>query len=388
MSVADSLGLDRVREAFARNFEEGLEVGAAVSVWVDRTEVLSLHGGWKDRARTEAWEAGTAVLIWSATKGLTSACLLHLLGAEELDAPVATVWPEFAAAGKGGITFRQILNHQAGLSALEDRSLSLLDHEGVVRAIEQQAPNWQPGACHGYAARTYGFLVDEIIRRLTGLPIGEYWQREFAGPLDLEIWMGMPEAEHGRVAQMLAPPAGAVRDGSEDRFLEALSDPASLTHRAFASPGKVTGATAMNAPAVRAAALPSLGGIATARSLAKFYAMLAGGGVWGSRRFFDPGLLELTGASHVEGLDAVLLLETAFAAGFMKDPRDAAGSKRRRHFGPSRHAFGHPGAGGCLAFADPEHRVGFAYVMNQMEPGVLPGRRALRLVDALYGASA
>jgi len=375
----------RIAAAFDANFEERGEVGAALSIWCGEHESVSLYRGWKDRSGTQEWEADTPVLIWSATKGLASACLLHALAAEGLDSPVAAVWPEFGNAGKEGISFRQILSHQAGLSALEDTSLSLLDHDAVVRAIEEQVPNWTPGERHGYAARTYGFMIDEIVRRISGLPIRDYWRREFADPLQLEIWIGMPDEEHHRVAQMLAPKLGGCRDDSENAFVEALSEPESLTRKAFASPGGVVGASAMNSPAVRAASIPSLGGIATASSLAKFYAMLASGGEWGGVSYFSEEALEQMQRRHSEGLDQILLLETAFAAGFMKDPTGRDGNKVRRHFGPSNRAFGHPGAGGCLAFADPDENLGFAYVMNQMETGVLPGPRALGLVDALYG---
>jgi len=374
-----------LEEVFSENFAKRGEVGAAVSIWLEGEEIVSLHRGWRDRAQTEEWQSDTPVLIWSATKGLASACLLHALDPSGLNSPVATVWPEFGNAGKESITFRQVMSHQAGLSALDELSLSLLDHDAVVEAIEKQRPHWSPGEGHGYAARTYGFMIDEIVRRISGLALGDYWRREFAVPLGLDIWIGMPESEHGRVAQMLAPKVGGCRDESENAFVEALSEPESLTRKAFASPGGLVGASAMNSPAVRAAAIPSLGGIATASSLGKFYAMLACGGEWDGVSYFSSEAIDQMQRRHAEGLDRILLLETAFAVGFMQDPTGRDGNKIRRHFGPSSRAFGHPGAGGCLAFADPDEKIGFAYVMNQMETGVLPGPRALRLVDALYG---
>jgi len=374
----------RVRAAFEENFARGAEAGAAVAVWKDGAEELSLCGGWRDAAREKPWEPDTLVLIWSATKGLAASCVLHALERRgvPLEARVAEFWPEFGQCGKESITVGQVLSHRAGLGALDAKNLSLLDHDGVVHAIERQTPLWVDG--HGYGPRTFGFVVDEIVRRLSGgVTLGEYLRRNFCEPLGLDLWIGLPAEHHDRVAQMLAARApGCPEPG--DAFTEALADPVSLTRRAFASPGGVLGASAMNSPAVREASLPSLGGIGTASSLAKFYAMLAAGGAWNGVHFFDARSFGHMTHTLSQGYDKVLQVETAFAAGFMRDPVDGEGRKVRQTFGPSSRAFGHPGAGGSLAFADPDARLGFAYVMNQMEMGVLPKRRALALVEALY----
>jgi CubicO group peptidase (beta-lactamase class C family) len=374
----------RVREAFERNLAGGAEVGAAVSIWEDGTEALSLCGGWRDAARTQPWKPDTLVLIWSATKGLASACVLHALerAGVPLEARVAEFWPEFGQCGKESLTVGQVLSHRAGLSALDDRDLSLLDHEAVARAIERQTPVWNDDG-HGYGPRTFGYVADEMVRRLAdGTPLGAYFRAHFGDPLDLDLWIGLPEEHHARVAQMLAPKLGA--SSPEDDFAAAMADPNSLTRRAFASPGGMMGASAMNTPSVRAAAVPSLGGIGSASGLAKFYAMLAAGGVWEGRHYFGRHTFEHMTRTLAQGADKVLRVETAFSAGFMRDPVDGEGRKLRATFGPSPRAFGHPGAGGSLAFADPDAGVGFAYVMNQMEAGVLPKRRALALVEALY----
>jgi CubicO group peptidase (beta-lactamase class C family) len=374
----------RVRAAFEENFASGGEVGAAVAIWQDGAEVFSLCGGWRDAARTLPWEPDTLVLVWSATKGLASACVLHALerAGVPLEARVAEFWPEFGQCGKESLTVGQVLSHRAGLSALDDRDLSLLDHEAVARAIERQVPAWNDGG-HGYGPRTFGYVADEMVRRLAdGTPLGAYFRAHFGDPLDLDLWIGLPEEHHARVAQMLAPKLGA--SSPENDFAAAMGDPNSLTRRAFASPGGMMGASAMNTPAVRAAAIPSLGGIGSASARAKFYAMLAAGGVWEGRHYFGRHTLEHMTRTLSQGHDKVLRLETAFSAGFMRDPVDGEGRKLRATFGPSPRAFGHPGAGGSLAFADPDAGVGFAYVMNQMEAGVLPKRRALALVEALY----
>lgn len=376
--------VERVQAVFERNFERGVEVGAAVSIWEDGREVVSLHQGWMDAARSRPWEHDTMVLVWSATKGLSSACMLHALEGAGLDlsARVSDFWPEFARNGKAHLTIAEIASHRAGLAALDDKTATLVDHASVVAAVENQAPLWELGAGHGYGPRTYGFIVDEIVRRLSGRSLSEYWRAEFAEPLGLDFWIGVPREHHERIAQMLAARAGC--GDAESAFTEAMATPGSLTREAFTSPAGLQGASAMNTPEVRSGSFPSMGGIGSAGSLAKFYAMLSLGGEWEGRRFFSPQAIEWMTTRLAQGHDKTLQTETAFSAGFMLDPLNGEGGKKRHTFGPSLKAFGHPGAGGSLAFADPENRVSFAYVMNQMEMGVLPRTRAVSLVQAFY----
>ncbi|MFZ9920874.1 MAG: serine hydrolase domain-containing protein [Terrimicrobiaceae bacterium] len=375
-----------VEEAFRRNFEEGREVGAAVCVFKDGEEVLSLQGGFRDATRSEPWEDSTLVLVWSATKAPASACALHAIHAAglNLETMVAEFWPEFAQSGKELLTLGHVMTHRAGLFALDDPSASLLDRESVVRAIERQCPQIQPNAGPAYAPRVFGFLLDEIVRRLAGgESLGARWRRVFAEPLGLDFWIGLPEIEHHRVATMLAPKPGPPAKADE-LFIKAFADPNSPTRRAFASPAGLAAASAMNAPQVRSASLPAMGGIGSARALAKFFAMLANGGTWQGREFLAPEILAWIAAPAAQGFDPVLQREMAFSAGFTRDPIDADGRKIRSMLGPSTSAFGHAGAGGSLAFADPSRRLGFAYVMNQMELGVLPHERCQSLVRALY----
>ncbi len=373
----------RLSELFAENFTAHGELGASVSVWKDGREIVSLAGGFKDRQHEHAWNEETMVLFWSATKGLAAACLLHVCQEHSiaLTTPVAEVWPEFAQAGKEHVTIAQLLSHQAGLAALATPA-PVMDHEAVAAALAASAPAWPLGDGHGYHPRTFGFLVDETLRRITkGRTLRDYWCAEFAEPLGLEVWIGLPPERVHEPASIFpaknSPPKG-------DPFYVAFLTPSSLTARAFASPRGLHSVAAMNAPEARAASFGAFGGVGTARGLAKFYAMLAGGGALDGRRWFEPSTLDWMTTTLTQGPDRVLLLETAFSAGFMRDPLDAAGAKMRTNFGPSVKAFGHPGAGGSHAFADPENRISFAYVMNQMEPGVLPGPKALRMIDALY----
>ncbi len=375
----------RVQSAFEANFSQGREVGAALSIWQDGEEVLNLCGGFCDASRQIPWQPETLVLIWSATKGMASACALHALDSAGLglETRVSDIWPEFAGGGKAGITVGQVLSHSAGLGALDRTDLTVLDHESVARAIEAQVPIADALGGPGYGPRTFGFLVDEIVRRLNGgTPLGSYWRAEFADPLGLDLWIGLPAGLHGRTASMLAA-RNAAPDGN-DAFLAALTSPDSLTKKAFSSPGGLISVSAMNTPAARSASIPSMGGIGTASALAKFYAMLALGGVWQGRRFLGEKAMGWMTSRLSQGFDKVLQLDTSFSAGFMMDPLGPSGKKIREVMGPSVRSFGHPGAGGSLGFADPENGIGFGYVMNQMEAGVLPGTRAVSIVRSLY----
>jgi CubicO group peptidase (beta-lactamase class C family) len=376
----------RLEPLFRENFEKFGELGAAVSVWQNGEPLLDLHGGFRDAQRAKPWTNDTIVLIWSATKGLGSACLLHVLQEHRVDIGqrVAGIWPEFGQAGKEHITLAQLLSHQAGLCAL-DEPADLLDYEEVIRALEKQQPLWPPGTGHGYHARTFGFLLDELVRRIAGKTLSDYWQRTFALALNLDLWIGLPETENDRVATMYPAKAGRptaapkIRASNSD-FYQALATSGTLANRAFTSPRGLQAVNNMNKAENRAQPIVSFGGIGSANSLAKFYGMLANGGTLQDRQFFTGQTLGWMTTTLSDEIDRVFQMPTAFSAGFMKD----SDSARHRIFGKSLSAFGHPGAGGGHAFADPECKISFAYVMNQMEQSVLPTEKALRLVDVIY----
>ncbi len=378
--------MSEVQQAFEKNFSDGVEVGAALGIFRGGEEAVSLCGGFCDTARSAPWNEETLVLIWSATKGVAAACTLHAIqeAGADLQTRVADFWPEFAQAGKDTLTLGQVLSHRAGLCALEDPSANILDRESVVRAIEKQTPLLPVEAGPAYGPRVFGFVLDEILRRLAGgESLADYWRRVFADPLGIDLWIGLPEHLNARVATILPPRAGPPAAGDE-LFLRAFTDPNSLTRRAFASPPGLSGISAMNNPQVRAASLPSMGGIGSAQALAKFYAMLASGGEMDGKVFFKNETLEWMSTRLTQGFDPVLQREMSFSAGFMMDPLDGNGRKIRSLLGPSLSAFGHAGAGGSLGFANPEQGVGFGYVMNQMESGVLPHERCTSLVHAFY----
>ncbi len=370
----------RIEPLFRENFTRFSELGAAISIWQHGRPLLDLHGGFRDAHREIPWDADTLVLFWSATKGLGSACVLHLLQEHEigLDRKIAEFWPEFAQNEKSEITFAQLLSHRAGLCALDQR-VDVQDYPAVISALEQQRPLWPPGSGHGYHARTFGFLLDELVRRIAHRTLSEYWRAIFAEPLALDLWIGLPAGEEHRVATIYAAKAGQ-QSPTPAKFYADLATPGTLVRKTFTSPAGLHAVSGMNAFAIRSLPLVSFGGIGSAASLAKFYAMLANGGEVDGRRFFQPETIRQMATTLTAGEDLVFQIPTAFSAGFMQDPPKTS----RRIFGPSLSAFGHPGAGGSHAFADPENGIAFAYVMNQMEQSLLPNEKSLRLVEAIY----
>ncbi|GAB3173727.1 hypothetical protein GCM10027162_18170 [Streptomyces incanus] len=294
-------GFEPVREAFVRNFETLGDRGAAVTVYRDGQRVVDLWAGTKDvdggadGAGAEPWQRGTAQVVRSATKGVAAAVplLLHQYGELDLDAPVGHYWPEFKARGKERVLVRHLLNHRAGLPLL-DRPLTpreVLDPLRGAEAVAAQAPVWEPGTDHGYHALTYGWLLDELVRRVSGRGAGEWIAERIAAPLGLDFWLGLPDAEAGRVGRV-GPvegpePSGALRARPKRSVTEAYDDPASVTRRTFAA---IDPFPDHNDPEFRAVPHPAANGIATADGLARFYASLIGrvDGV----RLFDPATVE------------------------------------------------------------------------------------------------
>jgi CubicO group peptidase (beta-lactamase class C family) len=376
-------GFEPVRDAFVRNFESLGDRGAAVAVYRDGRKVVDLWGGTRDVDGSAPWEQGTAQIVRSATKGVAAAVLLLLAqrGELDLDAPVGHYWPEFKARGKERTIVRDTLAHRAGVPVL-DRPLTpaeAADPDLAAATLAAQAPAWEPGADHGYHAQTYSWLTGELVRRVTGRSIGQWIAEEIAGPLGLDLWVGLPDAERarvGRVAQVEAPAAaGGLRTRPKRAVSEAYADPSSLTRRAFAA---ITPQPDENDPAYLAAVLPASNGVATADGLARFYAALIGevDGV----RLFTPDTVESARAERSAGPDRILVVNTRFGLGYMlhgsASPLLGEGS------------FGHPGRGGALGFADPESGITFGYVTNGFRTSVTADPRAQALVRAVRAATA
>jgi CubicO group peptidase (beta-lactamase class C family) len=375
MAVSPS-ALGKVVEVFERNFRDRGELGASVSIWWEGTELLSHAHGWCEREKRRPWTGSTLVPVYSATKVPAAASLLLALATRGLNenTPVREVWPRFPVAHA---QFRHLLSHQCGLAAL-DRRASVLEHAAVVDAIEHQTPAWSLGDGHGYHPRTFGALVDEPVRRLTGLTLGGFWREAIARPLDLDFWIGLPEPEWPRVATLY--PGKAGKDDLADAFYKQLTTSGTFTRRAFSSPRGLHAIHEMNEPRAWAAGLPALGGVGTASALAKFYQAAIGS----LPSPLTPAVRQALATPQSSADDCVLLRPTVFTCGAQQDPLGPDGHKLRHIYGPSHRAFGHPGAGGSHGLGDPETGVSFAYVMNQMDLSVMPGLKCIEMVEALF----
>lgn len=386
---ASAANLEAVRTWFEESFRTRWEMGASVSIWQHDREVLHLAQGQCDRLRTRAWDEETLVPVWSATKGPAAVCCM--LALEEagipLDCPVSEVWPEFVGGGKSNVAFIHLLTHTAGLCALDERT-PIYNYDAVVEALERQRPLWEPGTRQGYHARTFGFLLDEVVRRLTEAEsLGEYFREVFGSPMGLDFWIGLPSAQWDRVSPVYP---GKISISNRDQpFIKAFNTSGTLTQRTFTSPFGLNAVSDFNQSEMWSRGYASMGGVGSARGLAKFYAMLAQGGQWNGAQIVPESVVRHFEQTLTQEEDSVLLTPIAFSTGMMQDALntdpESDGGKLRELYGPSLRAYGHPGAGGSLAFADPENGISFAYVMNQMEIGALPGERALGLVRALYG---
>lgn len=375
-----------VRDRFWKNFKAGREVGAALSIRVDGELAIDLWAGWTDARKERPWQHDTLATIYSCTKGLAALCVLRLVdqGKLELDAPVAAYWPAFAQHGKAQITLRHILGHRAGLPAIRTALPAAALHDATIieQHLEQTAPWWQPGRAHGYHALTIGWLLGRIVRAASGKSLGNYFAEEIARPLGLDIHIGLPPAEAGRLSKpafstaLLAPHGdvgklawGILRDGRD-----------AMTIKAFANPRHLGMHAANVSHAWHQTEHPAANGMATARDLARLYAILARDGTSDSGyRVLSPDTLPLCWEEQSAGDDLILKRSTRFSHGFMLGQPGPLAS-----FGPGLRSFGHTGMGGTLTIADPDHRVGFGYVTNRLGNYVLVDPRPRELLDTFY----
>jgi len=362
-----------VADAFAENFRSRGEAGAAVAVTLNGDPVIDLWGGFADSARTRPWAEDTLVCMMSVAKAVTALCAAMAVdrGLIGWDEPVARCWPEFAAAGKGGIPVRWVLDHRAGLAAIAQPMPegAAYDREAMTGALAAQAPLSAPGKARAYHSVTLGYLVGELIRRTDGRSLGRFLADEVCGPHGIDYWIGLPPELHGRCAEFFGETAGTLFDRSE---------PDSLMARAMAQ----MPAEDFNTERFRSAEIPSINGIGTARGVARLFDGLAAGGILDGRRLLSAAVLAEATTEQWHGREDLLGHTRRMALGF------ALGLPEHLAMGPSPRAFGHTGAGGAIGFADPDAGLGFAYAPNRMHsgPGISP--RLSALVDALYEALA
>jgi CubicO group peptidase (beta-lactamase class C family) len=367
-----ALGFEPVREAFEANFAKRGEVGAAVHVMVDGESVVDLWGGSADAAGLRPWGADTIVNVWSTTKGWL-ALAMHMLadrGLLDFDAPVISYWPEFGKNGKSGVLVRHILTHTAGLPAPSVRvpDKALYDWLYMIENLEQSSLFWEPGTRCGYHAATFGWLNGEVLRRITGVSVGKFLHSEIAGPLGADVFVGLPPKEEARTAETIPPRAleyfffhASLRTGSRMRAWAFLNPP---------RPPR-----AANTQRWREAEIPSSNGHASARGLARLYALFASGGSVDGVRLLSEEGVERARHEQFHGKDAILGIPVRRSLGFMLSDPDNGDPRPES-------AFGHQGMGGSVGFADPQKRLAVGYVMNRM----ILGRddRATELSRAIY----
>lgn len=357
--------LDRITQAFDANFAAGRERGAALCVYRKGECVLSLCGGTRGEGR-EAWDDKTLVPIFSATKAASAACLLTALYecAQGPELEVGALWPEFPAPA---LSIGELLSHQSGLAATQEPA-SVFDLDACKLALEQSSPLWGPPH-HGYHPHTYGPMLDILMLALTGQRIGDWWEERVRRPLGLDFFIGhLPEADFARVASL----ENARLHGPlpSTPFFRAFFDPQSPVNRAFHSIVGLDTMQQMNTPAAWQCACPAKGGVASAEGLCRFYQALLG---YIPAAPFPAQVLTWMRTPMASGQDETLLEPTTFTCGAMSEPAELFTIE-------GEHGFGHAGAGGSLAFCIPQTGLSFAYVMNRMEPGVLPGERVRQLL--------
>lgn len=366
-------GFERVRECFAANFErddERRELGAAFTAYVGGRCVLDLWGGSRNARGTKPWNADTLVNVYSTSKGIAALAVALLVDRSRIryEDPVASVWPEFAQAGKESVTVGQVLSHRGGLPAFEEPTSSddLYDWDARCAALARQPPRWPPGTASGYHPITFGYLAGEIVRRMSGISIGRFVAREIAAPLGADFFIGLPAALDVRTAELIAP-ASAI-------------DPASIplppqTRGCVTNPAMDVAHAATQA--WRRAELPALNGHASARGIARIYAAMSGGGTLDGRRLLSAATLERMSEVQNREPDLTLGLPLEWARGVVCN--GATG-----FYGPNPRTFGHSGWGGSFGCADPDADVAIGYAMNRMGPDLVGDARGRALCDALY----
>ncbi len=359
-----------VRDAFQANFAEGSELGARFAVALDGEVVIDLMGGFADRAGARPFGERTLAPLFSTTKAVTALMIARLVGQGRLDygQPVADVWPEFAQAGKAEITVEQCLSHQDGLSGFVEPIDPALwfDWDAICARLAAMAPLWPPGTASGYHAITYGYIAGEIFRRVDGRSLGTALQEDVSGPLGLDLWIGLPQSEHSRVAEMQRPPAapdlGPLSDLRRAAFLQPWSQPPSRDVARW-----------------RQAEIPSANGHSTAAALARLMAAFACDGEAGWDHVLAPGVASQAMRERIWGPDLVLPFTLSWGAGLLRN-------RGLGVYGPGESAAGHSGWGGSCVLADPDRRLSAAYVMNRQSVHLIGDPRPIRLIEALYAA--
>lgn len=360
-----------VREAFDANLKTGADLGASFAATVEGETVVDIWGGWADEAKTRPWETDTIVNVYSTTKTMTAltALLLADRGEIDFDAPVAKYWPEFAANGKDRVKVSHLMSHSAGLSGWKEPITreDLYDWDKATALLAAQAPYWEPGTASGYHGLTQGYLVGEVVRRVTGRSLGTVFREEIAEPLGADFHIGLPAEHDARVADLIPPPPGqAIGDGEQSELNRNMSsnppiNPLDTRTRAW-----------------RAAEIPAAGGHGNARSIAEVHVLLANGGVAKGKRLMSEAGCRKALEVQIEGTDLIFNAPAKFGMGFgLPGPMVPLPNPNSLFWG---------GYGGSLVIIDMDARTTFGYAMNKMAGTTTGDMRALGLAMAMWAA--
>ncbi len=368
-------GFEAVRETFEKNWE-GIEVGASFAVWHRGKAVVDLWGGYCDAAGEKPWHRDTLVNIYSTTKGLAAVALAVLVdeGLLDYDRLVVDYWPEFGANGKDRVTVAQLLSHQAGIPNVDSPLTieDLYDWNKMVTLLARQKPYWEPGTAAGYHAVTWGYLAGELVTRITGQTLGQYFREKVALPLAADCYIGLPDSEFHRVADLLGPNRARIQSAPSGTGVKLPE----LNAQVFSNPVIRPYKDACS-PAWRRAEIAASNGHANARGIARVYAAMANGGELDGVRILGPAAIAKSTRQEVgDEVDQVVGSPMRRARGFMLNTLNA--------YGPSPNAFGHAGAGGSTGFADPDNNLGIGYAMNQMHMDGLTMPRSSLLIESTY----
>ncbi|MDQ0144662.1 serine hydrolase domain-containing protein [Pseudarthrobacter niigatensis] len=375
--VDDRFG--KVVDAYLENYRQGDELGSSLHVTVAGNTVVDLWGGWTDDARMKPWTQDTLVCMMSVAKGISAIAIAVLVdrGQLDLDKPVANYWPEFGQNGKEIILLRWVLDHRAGLPALVDEPLwpgATFDREAMVKALERARPLWEPGTVAAYHVQTQGYILGELVRRVTGTPIGEFIRSEITDPLGADYWMGLPETEFSRTSDLLP------NDRSRLIAARDAEAPDSLRVLALAQNPDWPWRKMVNSAEWRTAEIASASGHGNGRAVARIYAAMANGGTIDGVRIMKPDTVRRFAEMQHNMIEIVQERNYRQGLGLLLNSPDAV------YMGPHDAAFGHHGIGGSIGFADPVEQVSFGYAINKMHEVGTNGPRARRLIDAVYAS--
>ena len=358
----------RVKDLFQELHTSGKEKGSSYAVYKDGEAIIDIWSGYSDADETKPWERNNLATVWSTTKGVAAiTCALAVeRGLLDYSEKVSYYWPEFSVNGKEDITVEMLLSHQAGIcGAQTDEVNDYYDQELMASKLANMKPIWEPGTASGYHSMTFGWLTTELIKRVTGKTLGVYFREEIGNDRDIDFYIGLPESEENRVAEM-------IPFSKEDNNLNENAEPNDAQKASGSGPNLLK---PQNTRAWRAAEIPSANGQGSAYGLAKLYSLIVPSDP--SLKILKDSTVDAMTRSRIEGRDMVLGVVTRWGAGFIMN-------KHKVIYGPVEESFGHSGFGGSCAFGDPKNKLGISYVMNKMKNNAAGDGRSIALINETY----